>query len=135
MSKSAYLEDAILDHMLGGPDFARPATVYVGLYTAAPSEPDGTGGTEVAGNGYARVSVTNDATNFPAAASGAKSNGNVITFPQATGGDWGTVVAFGIFDAPTAGNLLFFGTLGTSKSIQDGDTGRFPVGDLTLNEN
>lgn len=135
MSKSAYLEDEILDHVLGGADYTRPATVYIALFTTAPSEPDGTGGTEVTGNNYSRVSVTNNATNFPAASGGSKSNGNVITFPSATGGDWGTIVAFGIYDASSGGNLLYFGTLTTSKSVQDGDTARFPVGDLTLNEN
>ena len=29
MSKSDFLENKVLDHVLGGPDYARPATVYV----------------------------------------------------------------------------------------------------------
>ena len=33
-SKSNYLEDALLDHVLGGGDYTRPATVYIGLWTA-----------------------------------------------------------------------------------------------------
>jgi len=32
-------------------------------------------------------------------------NGSIVTFPTATA-DWGTVVAFGIFDASTSGNYL-----------------------------
>lgn len=131
MSKSNYLENAILDHILGGPDFTRPATVYVSLHTADPT--DAGTGTEVSGNGYARVAVTNNATNWPAASSGAKSNGTTITFPTATG-SWGTVSHFGIWDAATNGNLLYHGALNASKAIADGDTASFGVGDLDITE-
>ena len=50
-SKSDYLENEILDHVLGGADYSRPATVYIALYTAAPT--DAGGGTEVTGGSYA----------------------------------------------------------------------------------
>lgn len=130
-SKSDYLENKLLDHVLGGGDYSRPATVYVALYTAAPT--DAGGGTEVSGGSYARVAVTNNATNFPTASGGAKSNGTEITFPEATA-DWGTVVAFGILDAETAGNLLYWADLTTSKTINSGDTAKFAVGDLDITE-
>jgi hypothetical protein len=80
--KSEYLENAILDHVLGGPDYTRPGTLYIALYTVAPT--DAGGGTEVAGGSYARVAVTNNSTNFPAAAGGAKTNGTLIEFAEAT---------------------------------------------------
>ena len=32
-SKSNYLELKVLDHVLGGGDYTRPAKVYVALYT------------------------------------------------------------------------------------------------------
>lgn len=130
-SKSDYLENEILDHVLGGGDYTRPATVYVALFTVAPS--DAGGGTEVTGGSYARVAVTNNATNFPAASGGAKSNGTEITFPEATA-DWGTVVAFAIFDANAAGNMLYWADLSASKTIQSGDTAKFAVGDLDITE-
>ena len=130
-SKSNYLEDEILDHVLGGADYTRPATVYIALYTAAPT--DAGGGTEVTGGSYDRVDVTNNATNWPAASGGAKSNGTEITFPTATA-NWGTVVAFGIHDANTAGNLLFWADLTTSKTINTGDTAKFAVGDIDITE-
>lgn len=41
-------------------------------------------------------------------------NGAVITFPAATA-NWGTVVAFGIYDAVTTGNLVSFDYLGNFK--------------------
>ncbi len=110
-SKSDYLENALLDHVLGGGDYTRPATVYVGLWTAALDDTsDGSTAGEVSGGSYARVAVTNNATNWPAAASGAKSNGTAITFPQATA-DWGTVTYFAILDAATAGNVLYWRVL------------------------
>jgi hypothetical protein len=133
-SKSDYLENALLDHVLGGGDYTRPATVYVGLWTAALDDAS-TGSTagEVSGGSYARVAVTNNATNWPAAASGAKSNGTAITFPQASA-DWGTVTHFAILDAAAGGNILYWGALTNSKTIQNGDTAEFAVGDLDITE-
>lgn len=113
-SKSNYLENALLDHVLGGGDYTRPATVYAALFTVAPGE--AAGGTEVTGGSYARVAITNNATNFPAASGGSKSNGTAITFPQASA-NWGTVVALGVFDASTSGNLLFYGWLGADSGV------------------
>ena len=133
-SKSNYLENEILDHVLGGGDYTRPATVYVGLWTSALDDTsDGSTAGEVSGGSYARVSVTNDATNWPAASGGAKSNGTAITFPQATA-LWGTVTHFAILDAVTAGNILYHGALTTSKTVESGDTAEFAVGDLDITE-
>jgi hypothetical protein len=129
--KSDYLENKVLDLLLGAVSYTVPTTVYVALYTAAPT--DAGGGTEVSGGGYARVAVTNNTTNFPAASNGSKSNGTTISFPTATA-DWGTVVAVGIFDAATAGNLLFWANLTTSKTIQNGDTAQFSAGSLSFTE-
>lgn len=128
---SAYLENKINDHVLGGADYSRPATVYFALYTSAPSESGG--GTEVStsGTGYGRKAVTNNSTNFPASTSGVKSNGTAISFDTATA-SWGTVVAFGVFDASTSGNLLYFGNLTTSRVISTGDTARFAAGDFSI---
>jgi hypothetical protein len=130
-SKSDYLENKLLDHVLGGGDYSRPATVYIALFTVAPT--DAGGGTEVSGTGYSRKAVTNNDTNWPAAASGAKSNGTDITFDEATG-DWGTVVALGIFDAASGGNLLYWCDLTVSKTINSGDTAKFAAGDIDLTE-
>jgi len=130
-SKSDFLELELLDHVLGNAAYSAPATVYVALYTVAPT--DAGGGTEVSGGSYARVAVTNNDTNWPAAAAGAKANGTEITFPEATG-DWGEVVAFAILDADTAGNFLYWADLTASKTINSGDTAKFAVGDLDVTE-
>lgn len=130
-SKSNFLENELLDHVLGGADYSRPSTVYVALFTAAPS--DAGGGTEVSGGSYARKAVTNNGTNWPAAVSGSKSNGTAITFAQATA-NWGTVVAVGIFDAATDGNLLFWATLTNSRTVFNGDTVTFAIGEIAITE-
>ena len=53
---SDYLEDKVLDHVFGGNAYTAPTTLYVALYTVAPS--DTGGGTEVSGGGYARQTST-----------------------------------------------------------------------------
>jgi hypothetical protein len=131
MSKSDYLENKILDLILGNTAFSLAGPLYIGLYTAPPT--DAGGGTEVSGGSYARVSVTQNTTNWPNASGGSKSNGAAVTFPTATA-SWGTVSHFGIFDASTAGNLLRWGALSASKTIGSGDTASFAAGALTVTE-
>lgn len=128
-SFSDFLELELLDHVFSAAAYTAPATLYIGLFTATPS--DTGGGTEVSGGSYARKDVTNNVTNFPAASSGAKANGTEITFVTATA-NWGTVVAFGIFDAVTAGNLLAWGDVTPNKAVNSGDTAKFAVGDLDI---
>jgi hypothetical protein len=128
MSKTDYLENKVLDHVLGKTAYTMP-TAYVGLFTAAPS--DSGGGTEVSGGSYARKSTAG--ADWNAASGGSTSNANAITFVTATG-SWGTVTHFGIFDASTAGNLLRWAALTTSKTIGSGDTASFAAGSLVCTE-
>lgn len=128
MSKSDYLENKINDHIVGKTSYTMP-TAYVALFTAAPS--DAGGGTEVTGGSYARK-VTAGA-DWNASSAGSISNANAITFVTATG-SWGTVTHFGVFDASTAGNLLFWAVLTNSKTIGTGDTASFAAGTLVHTE-
>jgi hypothetical protein len=121
---SDYLENKVLDHILGTTAYTAPTTVYVGLSTA--SFADDNSGTELTGNGYARVSAT-----FDAAASGATDNSAAIEFAAATG-SWGSVSHFGIFDAASAGNLLIHGAFTTAKTIASGDILKIAAGDLDI---
>lgn len=127
-SFSDFLENELLDHVFGAAAYTAPGTIYVAAYTAAPT--DAGGGTEVSGGSYARVSVTNNATNFPAASGGAKANGTAITFPTASG-SWGTVVAIGLLDASSGGNLLGWDDF-TGVAIASGDVLEIPIGDLDI---
>ena len=130
-SKSNVLENKILDAILGGPTYALPATVWVALYTVTPT--DAGGGTECTGGSYARVSLTNNATNWPAGASGAKANGVAITFPAATGA-WGTVVAFAIHDHATLDQPLYWGAVTPNQVVSSGVTASFAIGALDVTE-
>jgi hypothetical protein len=123
---STYLADKLLDHFLDGTAYTAP-TAYVGLYTTDPTMPAGTGGVEVSGGSYARVSLSGL---MGAASAGSKANTTAIAFATATAA-WGTVTGIGIFDAVTAGNLLASGPLTTSKAVGSGDTFSLPIGDLT----
>src|SRR6185503_14481542 len=76
----------------------------------APS--DSGGGTEVSGNGYARKQTAGTDWNGAAGSSpSSTSNAASIAFPAATG-NWGTILAFGAFDAATLGDLLWWDYLG-----------------------
>ena len=123
---SDYLEDKVLDHVFGGNAYTAPATLYVALYTVAPT--DTGGGTEVTGGSYARQSgaFTVSGTNPTTA-----SNSAAIEYPTATD-NYGTVVAVGILDASSGGNLLAYANLDTSKSVTTGDVFRFDTGDLDI---
>ena len=128
---SDYLEDKLREYIFRGGTFTQPTNLYVALFTAAPS--DSGGGTEVSGGSYARVQVACASGNWtePDATGGAVNNTNAITFPTATG-SWGTCTHFGIFDASSAGNLLFHGALTASKAVGSGDTISFAAGALVV---
>lgn len=124
-AKSDFLENELLDHVLRNSSYTPPTTVYIGLYTTAPT--DAGGGTEVSGGSYARQSVA-----FNAASGGATANTSDINFPVATA-NWGTIVAVGLFDASTAGNLLYWNTI-TSVPINDTEQLRFLAGEIDVTE-
>jgi len=126
MSFSDYLETKVLDHVFAGTAYTAPSTLYVALFTAAPS--DSGGGTEVSGGGYARQTIafttSGDTT----------SNNAAVEFPTATA-NYGTVTHVGIYDASSAGNLMAWAALTSSKTIETGDVFRIPSGDLDITLN
>ncbi len=120
---SDYLENKVMLHVFGGSAYSAPSTLYLALYTVAPT--DTGGGTEVSGTAYARQTVAFTVTNDTA------SNTSAVEFPTA-GSSWGTIVAVGVFDQLTSGNLLAYGNLTASKTIASGDVFRVPAGDLDI---
>ena len=126
MSFSNYLETKILDHVFGGTSYTAPTNMYLGLYTAAPS--DAGGGTEVSGGSYARVAVT-----FTTSGD-TTSNTSALEFATATA-DWGTITHVGVFDASSGGNLMAYAALSASKAIETSDVFRVPAGDLDITLN
>lgn len=136
--KSNYLEDAVLNSVLRGVAFpAVTGSVYVSLHTADPT--DAGSGTEVTGGGYARVAVARAAGSWAAPADNAgaqqTSNSAAITFPTPSANWPGPITHFGIWDASTAGNLLYSGTLATPRTVNNGDVApSFAIGVLTISE-
>lgn len=141
--KSDYLENKFIDWFFRGQSFTAPTTTYVAMLTAAPS--DAGGGTEVSGGSYARVAVASSLTNWAGTQSatstttstgtgGQTSNNAAITFPAPTA-SWGTITHMGIYDASTAGNLLYWAALATSKTVNNGDAApSFAISALTVAE-
>lgn len=195
---SDFTAENYLNYAAGRIPFPATPSVFLALFTTAPTSDAGTGGTEVSGGAYARVQVAGQlaagaswttasttitlgatapawllalgtngsgvnvydttngkqigtvssvsgttvtltttaanasqgatdtlafsAFNAPSASSGAEpattpasiTNGAAIAFPQATA-SWGTVTAFGLYDAVTAGNLITWDYLGNFK--------------------
>lgn len=120
--KSQYLENALLNWMKGTTFPASPATVYIALFTTAPTDDAGTSAVEVTGGSYARAAITTStgwsAISGAPGAAGQISNAATVTFATPTA-NWGTVVAFGIYDAATLGNLLYWNTT-ASQPINTG---------------
>jgi hypothetical protein len=130
--KGTYWANKALDLALSQTAYAGVASVFLALYTAAPGAANASG-TEVTGGSYARKSVTNNATEWPAASAGSKSNANAQAFVTATA-DWGVVLAMAIYDALTTGNELYYGTLTASKTVSNGDTAQFNAAAIVVTE-
>ncbi|MEN6537783.1 MAG: hypothetical protein ABFD89_29295 [Bryobacteraceae bacterium] len=127
----ANLANKLLDHALGGPDYTRLATVYAAILTTVPGA-DGTGAVEATGGGYARLTFTNNSTNFPAASAGAKKNGTALTW-AAFSAALGNLAGIGLYDAATAGGLLAWGELSSSVYVASGQGFQVPADSLVFN--
>jgi hypothetical protein len=111
--KSAYWSNIILDYLYGS---GTPVTIYFGLYTVAPSAAGG--GTAAA---VSRVGLTNNATNFPAAASQLKQVATIVDFGTMDG-DKGDVIGMATHDAITGGHFMHYGPFSTARTLRTGDT-------------
>lgn len=121
----------ILDHMFNAATYTQPAT-YVGLATT--THGDTAAGTEVSGGDYARVLVNKAGGSNPtweAIASSATQNEEAVTFTTASA-SWGTVVATGIYDALTTGNLLWYMNDTADQAVASGDTVTFAAGAIDI---
>lgn len=125
---SDYLENKVLDHVLGNTAFTQPSTIYLALFTADTGLESNSPSAEISttNTAYSRQTVS-----FGAASSGSASTDATVTFSAATA-NWGTITHVAVMDASTAGNVLFYGAVTTSKTIESGDTFQVSSGNLTV---
>ncbi len=106
-------QNQALDAVFGS---GTPATLYAGLaqsVTGSPLAPSGE--PTIGSNGYARVAITNNATNWPAASAGAKTCQVDVVFPTSSGA-WASgnqLTVFVLYDSTSGGAAIGFATLST----------------------
>jgi len=127
MPKTYYADNTALNLFLRNTPFAPPTQTYLGLFSVTPT-PAG-GGTEIAGNGYVRVAIT-----FLPPTNGQCASMADVIFPVNIISDWGNVVAFGVFDAISGGNLLYFANLSSTRYVAVNDQIKFPAGQIIATE-
>jgi hypothetical protein len=132
-SFSYYLETQLLGLVFNGTPYV-PGSLFAALFTSAPSP--SAPGTELAGNGYLRVSA---AFSTVAGTPPATGNTSAMQYPAATA-DWGILVAAGLFDLVSGGNMIAQGLLvdptdGVTPrpvTIVQGDIFLFPPGGIQI---
>lgn len=117
-----YSENLVAKWLLTNAAATRPTAWYIGLFTSATD--DTGGGTELSTGGYARQAVTFSVTGDTAS--------NTAQIDFVSSGDWANITHVAVFDASTAGNMLFHGALTAARDPASGDTIRFAAGALTL---
>lgn len=122
-----FLEGKLLEHLTGKAAYTKPTNTYLGLFTVAPT--DSSAGTEVSGGNYERAVLS-----WGAASGGSIAINANARFPAAgtASVNWGTIVALGIFDAVTAGNLLVYGSLSAPVTVNSGNSYTVTSGGATL---
>jgi hypothetical protein len=134
--KYEYLSQKMLNFIFNGGSWSAPGTLYLALYTVAPSI--SSGGTEATGSGYARLSITSNTTNWPSISGSTTTMSNGVAFTMATAtGNWSSssnMTDAGLLDASTSGNLYYWGDLTVAKPILSGDTPSMSIGALTVQE-
>jgi hypothetical protein len=135
---SNYLEAKVLDHVLrySTAPYTGASTLYLGLFNntsgnAATNLEAGTltDETSTSGTAYVRKAVTFAAASGTSPCSSATNA--TVTFDAATA-SWGTITHVAVMDASTSGNVLFWGAVTTSKTIDTGDTFQVTSGNLTI---
>ncbi|WP_426251392.1 phage tail fiber protein [Paenibacillus pabuli] len=145
MNISKYLATKQLNVSARGEKFTFPDRLYVALYTSDPTWNDT--GQEVSGGGYARQVIffadpAQIAVQEFHPVTGVLSSIQKMAIKSAAdvafavaSANWGTVTHFGLRDAVTGGNLYYFGTLETPRSILNNDIFKFLTGQVEIRLN
>ena len=125
---ATFLENELYDHLFRNAGYTSPTTVYAALFDTTASTANLEAGTltgEISGNAYARTAIT-----FGAPTNGLGANSAAVTFPAASGGNWGTIRYMAIMDASSSGNVLMYTQLDSDVVINDGNQFQFNIGDI-----
>jgi len=111
----------------------RPTSWFIGLHTGDPGE-SGTANEVANLYSYARTAVTFDAAASPSTGLTFCDNSATVTFPTASGGNFGTITHISIKASATYATTTsyFKGALTTSKTVNDGDTFQIQAGQLVI---
>jgi len=122
---SNFLEDAIINATLRGDnsDLPNNVTPYLALFSDDPT--DAASGTEMNWIGYQRMPVV-----FDAPTNGYTQNTDPITFPPSDGNH--NISHIGIYNAQTAGDLMYHTPLNSIKNLYDTDTITFNSGSIQI---
>jgi len=124
-----YLAQEILDHTLNNSAYSAP-DVYVALLTTDVDR-DGTGGVELSGSGYSRISHSGTGA-WTSPVRGASSNATPITFITSCSASWANVGYMALYNAATAGSLLFTWQLPAPITLDAADGLKFDTGRLEV---
>ena len=126
MSKfSDYLENKIIDATLKGVTFPTITTAYLAAFSTDPTDAGITTG-EGSWTNYARQAMT-----FGTVTNGEVTTSAQLQFPALVGSDV-TVGWIGIFDATSAGNMLYHTNLANAKTLTADDVLSFAVSGVTV---
>jgi len=125
-----YFMNCVMGNVFGTKETpALPANYYIGLSTTAPVE--GSSGyecTEPASSaGYARVKLTS----LSEPTGGVITNTANIDFAESTAA-WGVITHFVIYDALTGGNMLIYGPLSKTRTVESETAMTIRTGYLSL---
>lgn len=124
---STYLREALAHETLRGVAFTAPGEVFLALYTSNPTAANT--GNETTYTNYTRVSCGATPSSAFSAIDGAglTQNQNTITFPAVGGASQVTLTHWALFDTVSGGNMLLFGPLTASKTLDPTDVPSFPA--------
>ena len=107
-----------MEKILTQKDYQSPTQLFVALMITVPNAA-GANGQEVNGGGYQRKAIPCDVDNWQESGT-TWSNKKEVVF-DVPSANWGTVTGACLFDAATGGNMIYYATLTTSKTISNGD--------------
>lgn len=106
---------------------AIPSNYFLGLSKTAPNMSGDNVSEPSTAAGYARIQLTG----LSQPENGIVTNTANIDFAESTA-DWGTVTHFVVYDAKTGGNLLMYGQLTSSRTVEAATVMTIKTGGLTL---